>query len=107
MNPMPPDGYARSDLTDIDLVLERARAWRNGLEGLPSQACPRCILACDALACKPAVEVTPDGLSDLDAQDFDMDTDLLEWLTLARKEFQEFLEGHWDHMFTAAFVFQI
>jgi hypothetical protein len=103
----PPDWYARSDLKGIDLVLERMRAWRNALEGLPSQACPRCILACDALACKPAVQVTPDGSSGLDAQDFDMDPDLLERLTSSRKEFQEFVEGHWDHVLTAAFVFQI
>jgi hypothetical protein len=103
----PPDVYARSDLTDIGLVLERVRAWRNGLEGLPNQACPRCILACDALACKLAVEVTPDGLSGLDAQDFEMDADLLERLTSSRKGFQEFIEEHCDHVLTAAFVFQI
>jgi hypothetical protein len=103
----PPDGYARSDLTDIDLVLERVRAWHNELEGLPSQACPRCILVCDALACKPAVEVTPDGLSGLDVRDSDMDADLLERLTSSRKEFQEFLEGNWDRVVTTAFVFQI
>jgi hypothetical protein len=29
----PGDGYARSDITDIDRVLGRVRAWRNGLEG--------------------------------------------------------------------------
>jgi hypothetical protein len=40
----PPDGYAQSDLTDI----KRVRAWRKKQEGLSSQACPRCILACDA-----------------------------------------------------------
>jgi hypothetical protein len=33
----PPDGWARSDLTDINLVLERVRAWRNKLEGLPAK----------------------------------------------------------------------
>jgi hypothetical protein len=71
----PPNRETQSDLTDIDLVLERVRAWRNGLEGLPSQACPRCTLACAALACKPAVEVIPDGLSGMDARDFDMDAD--------------------------------
>jgi hypothetical protein len=90
----PPDGYARSDLTDIDLALERVRAWRKRLERLSDQPCPRCIPACDALACKPAVEVTSDGLSDLDARDFDMDADLLKRLTSSRKEFQEFVEGH-------------
>jgi hypothetical protein len=90
----PPDGYARSDLTDNDLVLERVRAWGKGLEGLPSQAYPGCILSCDALACKPAVDVTPDGLLGLDAGDFDMDADLLERLASSRKEFQEFVQGH-------------
>jgi hypothetical protein len=103
----PPDGYARSDLMNIDLVLERGRAWRKELEGLPSQVCPTCILACDALACKPAVEVTPDGLSGPDAWDFDLDADLLERLTSSRKEFQEFVEGHRDYVLTVAFVFQI
>jgi hypothetical protein len=53
------------------------------------------------------VEVTPDGLSGMDARDFDMDADLLERLTSSRKEFQEFVEGYWDHVFTATFVFQI
>jgi hypothetical protein len=53
------------------------------------------------------VEVTPDGLSGLDARDFDMDADLLERLTSSRKGFQEFVEWHWDHVLTAAFVFQI
>jgi hypothetical protein len=76
----PPDGCTRSDLTDIDLVPEWVRAWRNGLEGLPSQGRARCTLACDALACKPAVEVIPDGLSGLDARNCDMDADLLERL---------------------------
>jgi hypothetical protein len=59
------------------------------------------------LAGKPTVEVTPDGLSGLGARDFDMDADLLERLTSSRKEFQEFMEEHWDHVFSAAFVFQI
>jgi hypothetical protein len=71
----PRDGYARSDLTDIDLGLERVRSRSSGREGLPSQPRSRCILACDALACKPVVEVTPDGLSGVDARDFDMDAD--------------------------------
>jgi hypothetical protein len=53
------------------------------------------------------VDVTPDGLSGLDTRDSNMDADLLERLTSSRKEFQEFVEGHWDHMPTAAFVFQI
>jgi hypothetical protein len=100
---MPTDGYYRSDLTDIDLV----RAWRSGLEGLPSQACPRCILACNALACKRAVEVTPDGLPGRDAWDFDMDADLLERFTSSRKEFRKFVEVNSDHALTAAFLFQI
>jgi hypothetical protein len=103
----PPDGYARYDLTDIDLVLDLVRARCNGLEGFPSQACPRCILVCDALVCKPAVEVILDGLPGLDARDFDMDTDLLKRLTSSRKKFQEFMERYWDHVLTAAFVFQI
>jgi hypothetical protein len=49
------------------------------------------------------VDVTPDGLSGLDARD----ANLLEPLTSSRKEFQEFVEGHWDHVLTVAFVFQI
>jgi hypothetical protein len=36
-----------------------------------------------------------------------MDADLLERLTLSRKEFQEFVEGYWDYVLTAAFIFQI
>jgi hypothetical protein len=53
------------------------------------------------------VEVTPDGLLGLDARDFDMDANLLERPTSSRKEFQEFMEGLWDHALTSAFVFQI
>jgi hypothetical protein len=36
-----------------------------------------------------------------------MDADLLKRLTSSRKTFQEFVEGHWDHALTAAFVLQI
>jgi hypothetical protein len=51
--------------------------------------------------------VTPDGLPGLDARDFDMDTDVLERLTSSRKGFQEFVEGHWDHVLIVVFVFQV
>jgi hypothetical protein len=49
----------------------------------------------------------PDDLSGLDARDFDMDANLLERLTSSRKELQELVEGYWDYVVTAAFVFQI
>jgi hypothetical protein len=103
----PQDGYARSDFADIDMVFGRVRAWRNGRQGLSSQACPMCIPARDALACKPAVEVTFECMSSLYARHFNVDADLLERLTSSRKESQEFAEGHWDHVLTAPFVFQI
>jgi hypothetical protein len=104
----PPVGYERSDLTELSLVLDRVRKWRASLgEAVRSTDCPRCILACDALVCKPNVEVTADALSGLDARDFDLDGDLLESLTSSAKTFQEFIQGHWDHVLTAAFVFQV
>jgi hypothetical protein len=53
------------------------------------------------------MEVISDGLLGLDAWDFDMDADLLERLTSSRKKFQQFVEGHWEHVCTAAFAFQI
>jgi hypothetical protein len=43
----------------------------------------------------------------MDARDFDMDADLPERPTSSPKEFQESVEGHWDHVLTAPFVFQI
>jgi hypothetical protein len=43
----PPDGYARSDLTDPSLVIELVRRWRSSLTGkIRSTDSPRCILAC-------------------------------------------------------------
>jgi hypothetical protein len=43
-----PDGWARSDLTDLSLVLERVRRWCSSLTGkIPSTDYPGCILACD------------------------------------------------------------
>jgi hypothetical protein len=104
----PPMGYTRSDLTNFSLVADRIHAWRKTCgEDVRCTDYPRCILACDALACKPSVEVTRDGLHGLDSTDFDLGCDLFESLTSSRVAFQEFVQGHWDHVVTAAFVFQV
>jgi hypothetical protein len=105
----PPERYERSDLTDFDLVIDRVRKWRSGIAGKlsTSTTCPRCILACDALGFKPSVEVTPDGVTGLDVNDFDFNYDLLESLTSSAESFREFVEGNWDKVIESAFVFQI
>jgi hypothetical protein len=104
----PPAGYIRSDLTDSSLVADRIGAWRRKCaEHLRCTDYSKCILACDALACKPSVEVTRDALSGLDSSDFDRGCDLLESLTSSRAAFQAFLRGHWDKGLTSAFVYQV
>jgi hypothetical protein len=61
-------------LTDFSLLVERLRAWRNILRGkIGHRDCPPCIRACDALACKPSIEVTAKGLKGIDVSDFDFD----------------------------------
>jgi hypothetical protein len=104
----PPSMYARSDLTDFRLVAQRVRAWRQShRRQIRSQDHPRCILACDALACKPSAEVTARGLKGLDASDFDFDSELFESLLSSPKAFLEFVNTNWDRILHAAFVFQI
>jgi hypothetical protein len=104
----PPSGYARSDLTDANLIVERVRAWRSLLRGkIGSKECPRCVLARDALACKPAVEVTSRGLRGLDDSDFDFDCGLFESLLSSPTAFLDFVHTHWDRVLHAAFVVQI
>jgi hypothetical protein len=63
LSQMLPSNYIRSDLTDFSLVVGRVRAWRHNLRRkIGHKDCRRCILACDALACMPSVEVTAGGL---------------------------------------------
>jgi hypothetical protein len=64
-------------------------------------------LACDAFAFKPTVEVTDEGITGLDLANFEFDSDLLESLTCSSSAFRQFVQGHWDDVFQAAFVFQI
>jgi hypothetical protein len=53
--------------------------WRRSLRGtIEHTNRPRCILACDALAYRPSVEVTGHGLKELDVSDFDFDDRLFE-----------------------------
>jgi hypothetical protein len=106
----PPAGSEWSDSTYISLVLDRVQKWHTAMgkeANLHSTVFPRCILACDARACKPSVEVTPDGLLGFHSNDFDFDCDLLESLTSSPDAFRDFVHRHWDRMLTAAFVFQI
>jgi hypothetical protein len=81
-------------------VVERVRTWHNNLRGkIGNKDCPRRILACEALACKPSVEVTAGRLKSID--------DSLDLLLASRKGFLEFVKTHWDRVLHAAFVFQI
>jgi hypothetical protein len=104
----PPSNYLRSDLTDFSLVAERVRTWRNNLRGeIGHKDCPRWILACDALACKPNVRKTTGGLKGIDVSDFDFECDLFDSLLASRKGFLDFVKTHWDRVHHAAFVFQV
>jgi hypothetical protein len=74
-----PSNYVRSDLTNFSLVVEWVGTWRNNRRGkIHHKDCPRCILACDALACKPSAEVTAGGLKSIDVSDFDFDCNLFD-----------------------------
>jgi hypothetical protein len=88
-----PSNYVRSDLTEFSLVVERVWTWCNNLSGKIGRLnCPRCILACDALACKSSVEVTARGLKDIDVSDFDFDCDLFDSLLASHKGFLDFVK---------------
>jgi hypothetical protein len=104
----PPEGYERSDLTDLSLITDRIRRWRSSISGKLSTStfCP-VRFACAALAFKLSIEVTPDRITGLDVCDFDFNSDLLESLPSSSESFQEFVEGHWDKLFGSAFVFHI
>jgi hypothetical protein len=91
-------------LTDFSLVVEQVRTWRNNLRGkIGYKDCLRCILACDALACNPSVEVAAGGLTSVDESDFD----LFESLPASRKRLLDFVKTHWNQVLHAAFVFQV
>jgi hypothetical protein len=101
-------GYERSDLVDISLGPNRIRKSRASLgDQIENTQFPRSILACDVLACRASVELTPDEIFGLNAGDFDLIGDFLEFLNSSPAAFREFMEGNWDHVRIAAFVFQI
>jgi hypothetical protein len=78
----PPVGYSRSHLINMEVATVRVRAWRSGVsDRVRGTDCPRWTLACNALACKPSVEVAKDTLTGLDVTDFDLNHELLEFLT--------------------------
>jgi hypothetical protein len=79
-------------------VVERVRTWHNNLRGkIGNKDCPRRILACEALACKPSVEVTTGRLKSI--------ADSLDLLLASRKGFLDFVKTHWDRVLHAAFFF--
>jgi hypothetical protein len=95
-------------LTDFSLVVERVRSWRNNMHGkIGYKDCPRCILACDALACKPSVEMTAGGLKGIDVSDFDFNCDFFDSLLTSRKGSLDFVKTQWDRVVHAVFVFQV
>jgi hypothetical protein len=102
----PPSGYFHSDLTDFSFVAERVCIWRHSLRGtIEYNNQPRCILARDALAYRPNVEVTGHRLKGLDVSDFNFEDRLFESLPSSRKPFLDFVKTHWDQVLHAAFVF--
>jgi hypothetical protein len=52
------------------------------------------------------MEITSDSVCGLDLSDFDFDQDLAGDLTASAARFREFVQGDWDHVLTAAFVFK-
>jgi hypothetical protein len=108
----PLDGYVRPGLTNLDLAPARAKKWRCDIaHKFPAKARagthPRCILACEALACVGSVEVNPDSLTGLGVSDLDLPYDLLESLTSSSTAFQEFVTHNWDRVLRSAFVYQV
>jgi hypothetical protein len=53
------------------------------------------------------VEVTDGRLTGLDVTQFEFNYDLVESLTSSSEAFNEFVAGHWDSVFQAAFVYQL
>jgi hypothetical protein len=108
LSQVPPSNYVRPDLTDFLLAVEWVRSWRNNLRGkVHYEDCPGCILACDALACKPSVEVTAGRLKGIDVSDLEIDCDLFDSFLASRKGFLDFLKTHPDGVLHAAFIFQV
>jgi hypothetical protein len=108
LSQMPPSNYVWSDLANSSLMIERVRTWRNSLRGkIGHKDCPRCILACDALACEPSVEVTAGGLKDIDVSDFDFDCDLFDSVLASRKGLLDFMKTRWNRVLHVQFVFQV
>jgi hypothetical protein len=104
--------YARFDLINRDLALERAQQWRIDVavkfsEKFRFNIHPRCVLACDTLACALSVEVNPQGLAGLDVRDLDLSYYLLESLTSSSAAFQEFMRQHWDQVLHSAFASRV
>jgi hypothetical protein len=100
-------GCSRLDLANMDLATARVRAWRSGIsDGVRGTYCPRCTLACDALACKRHVEVAKDTLIGLNVTDFDLNYHLLESSTSSSGTFRDFIRGEWNRGFHVDFVFQ-
>jgi hypothetical protein len=65
------------------------------------------ILACDALACRPSVEVTGHRLKGWDVSDFDFEDRLFESLQSSRRVFLDFVKTHWNRVLYAVSVFQV
>jgi hypothetical protein len=53
--------------------------------------CPRCVLACDALACRSNVEVTSERLKGMDMSDVDLDGELFQSFLAISKAFLDFV----------------
>jgi hypothetical protein len=82
--------------------------WRHSLRGtIEDNNRPQCILACNALDCRPSVEVISHRLKGSDVIDFDFEDRLFESLPSSRKAFLDFVKTHWDQVLQAAFVFQV
>jgi hypothetical protein len=105
----PPKGYEPSDLTDPNLIAKRIKEWRRRAcaGGYRWEKYPRCVIASDALAFRPSVEVTNEKLTGVDLTDLEFDGDVLQELTSSSTAFADFVSVHWKSILHAAFVYQL
>jgi hypothetical protein len=94
---------------NIDLVPDRLRDWRDSVQRKRkgSQLYPGCILACDALAFKPRVEVTDQRITGLDLANSEFHHDRLDAVTRSSAAFCECVQANWDDVFEDTFVFHV
>jgi hypothetical protein len=94
------------DLTDWETIPSRIRQWRR-VHHMDRNLHLRCVLGVDALAFKPEVSVSMDGIEGLALGNAVLEDDFLEELLSSSNTFRHFVAENWDRVFQAAFVFNL